>query len=129
MIVLDTCAVIWDALDPSMLTPKARRAIERYEADLVVCDISLWEVAMLIQRKRLLVDYSAAGFINLALKARNLQVQPITPEIAELSTNLGSELRGDPADRLIAATSILGNAPIVTADRELRRASIVDTIW
>ncbi len=34
-----------------------------------------------------------------------------------------------PADRLIAATSVLNQAPVVTADQNLRNASIVETIW
>jgi PIN domain nuclease of toxin-antitoxin system len=48
---------------------------------------------------------------------------------SELSVNFGSELNNDPADRLIAATSILANAPIVTADENLRGASFLKTVW
>ncbi|MCR4307466.1 MAG: PIN domain-containing protein, partial [Candidatus Berkelbacteria bacterium] len=59
----------------------------------------------------------------------NYLVQEITPEIAELSVNFESELNNDPADRLIAATSILANAPIVTADENLRGTSFLTTIW
>ena len=129
MIVLDTCAIIWDALDASQLTSKAKNAIERHESDLLICDISIWEIAMLIKRKRLVVDLSASGFISLLLQARNFHIQAITPEIAELSVNLGAQINYDPADSLIAATSILGNAPIVTADRNLRGAAVVETIW
>jgi len=129
MIVLDTCAIIWDALDAGQLTPKAKKAIERHENDLIICDISIWEIAMLIKRKRLVVDDTASGFINLVIQSRNYFVQKITPEIAELSVNFGSEINNDPADRLIAATSLLGNAPIVTADENLRAASMLKTIW
>ena len=52
MIVLDTCAIIWDALDASRLTPKAEKAIEQNAGELVICDISIWEIAMLIKTKR-----------------------------------------------------------------------------
>lgn len=129
MIVLDTCAIIWDALDASKLTAQARAAIERHEHELMVCDISIWEIAMLIKRKRLVVDYAAAGFISLLLQARNFHLQEITPEIAELSVNLAADIGSDPADRLIAATSILRNAPVITADQNLREAAMVETIW
>ena len=129
MIVLDTCAVIWDALDASKLTPKAKKAIARHQSELIICDISIWEIAMLIKRKRLVIDFDTAGFINLVLQSRNFHIQAITPEIAELSVNFGSEINNDPADRLIAATSILSNAPVITADRNLREATIVSTIW
>ena len=129
MIVLDTCAVIWDALDADQLTTKAKNAIERHENELIVCDISIWEIAMLIRKERLVVDGTASGFIKLLLEARNFQVQEITAEIAELSVNFGAEISNDPADRLIAATSILRNAPIISADRNLRASTLLETIW
>ena len=129
MIFLDTCAIIWDALDASKLSPDARNTIELNERSLIICDISIWEIAMLIKRKRLVLDDTAAGFINLLLQSRNYFIQELTPEIAELAVNFGSEINNDPADRLIAATSILGNAPIVTADENLRGATMVETIW
>ena len=129
MILLDTCAIIWDALDTGKLSSEAKDAIELNERELIICDISIWEISMLIKRKRLVVDDTASGFINLLLQSRNYLVQEITPEIAELSVNFGSEINSDPADRLIAATSILRNAPVVTADQNLRCATMVETIW
>ena len=97
MIVLDTCAIIWDALDASKLTPKAEKAIEQNAGELVICDISIWEIAMLIKRKRLVIDLDTSGFINLLLQSRNFRIQEITPEIAELSVNFSSEINNDPA--------------------------------
>jgi PIN domain nuclease of toxin-antitoxin system len=129
VILLDTCAVIWDALEPNQLTPKAKNAIERYQNELIVCDISIWEIAMLIRKGHLVVESTTSGFIRLLLEARNFQVQEITAEIAELSVNFGPEISNDPADRLIAATSILRNAPVVSADQNLRKATLVETIW
>ena len=129
MILLDTCAIIWDALDAGKLSPDAKNSIELNHSELIICDISIWEIAMLIKRKRLVLDATASGFINLLLQSRNYFIQEITPDIAELSVNFGSEINNDPADRLIAATSILGNAPIVTADQNLRNATMVETIW
>ncbi len=129
MILLDTCAIIWDALDASKLSPDAINAIEANEGELIICDISIWEISMLIKRKRLVIDDTASGFLNLLLQSRNYLIQEITPEIAELSVNFGSEINNDPADRLIAATSILGNAPVVTADHNLRSTTVLETIW
>ena len=129
MIVIDTCAVIWDALNPGRLSSAAKSAIEYHEHELVICDISIWEISMLIKRKRLVLDDTVAGFINLLLQSRSYLVRAITPEIAELSVNFTAELNNDPADRLIAATSVLLNAPVVTADKNLRDSSFVETIW
>lgn len=129
MILLDTCAIIWDALETSKLTPKAKKAIKRSESELIICDISIWEISMFIKKKRLVVDDTVSGFINLILQSRNFRIQEITPEIAELSVNFRAEIYSDPADRLIAATSIIRNAPIITADKNLRDTTILETIW
>jgi PIN domain nuclease of toxin-antitoxin system len=129
MILLDTCAIIWNALEPSKLSPKAKEMIEQAEDQLIICDISIWEISMLIKKKRLVIDGTASEFIKLVIQSQNYQIQQITPEIAELSVNFGEEINNDPADRLIAATSILNNSPLITADKNLIEAKIVETIW
>ena len=129
MILLDTCTIVWDALEPDKLTTEAKRAIEHSGDELIICDISLWEIAMLIRKKRLVVEDTISGFTRLVLQSRDYLVSEITPEIAELSVNFGTEISKDPVDRLIAATSIARNTPIVTADRNLRESTIIETIW
>ena len=131
MILLDTCAIIWDALDHKQLTDKALNAID--EADkfntLMVSDISIWEIAMLVKKKRIQIGTNAANFMNLYLQTRNISVIHILPEIAELSVNFGVEINNDPADRIITATAITQNAQLVTADQNLITSEIVDTLW
>ncbi|MEZ5308569.1 MAG: type II toxin-antitoxin system VapC family toxin [Pyrinomonadaceae bacterium] len=129
MILIDTCAIVWDALDAKRLSSRARAAIDKPSAELLICDISLWEISMLMKRKRIEVAETPSEFIRLALRARNYSVQAITPEIAELSVNFGPELSNDQADRIIAATSVLLNAPLVTADKNLIKSSLLETIW
>ncbi|MFC3852248.1 type II toxin-antitoxin system VapC family toxin [Salinispirillum marinum] len=131
VILLDTCAIIWDALDQEKLTENAKNAIAKADEHnaLIISDISIWEISMLIKRSRIEVSTTPANFINLFLESRSVSVISISPEIAELSTNFGSEINNDPADRVIAATSIIHNARLVTADTNLRQATLIDTIW
>lgn len=131
MILLDTCAIIWDALEPDQLSDSAREAIETgyQNQTLIIADISQWEIAMLIRKGRVSVGTSAARFLNLILRARNIRVQSITPEIADLSVNFGNGLNNDPADRLIVASTIINKARLVTADKDLLKSSLVETIW
>jgi PIN domain nuclease of toxin-antitoxin system len=131
VILLDTCAIIWDGLDQGKLTKKALQAVETASNQnaLLVSDISFWEIAMLVNKGRIAFPTKAAYFIQLFLKARNPVVIPISPEIAELSANLPPELNNDPADRIIAATAILHNARLVTADDNLLQCNFVDTLW
>jgi PIN domain nuclease of toxin-antitoxin system len=131
MILMDTCAIIWDALDPKQLSAKAKKAINKADENnaLIISDISLWEIAMLNKKGRIQISTTPANFINLFLQSRNIAVISISPEIAELSVSFGLEINGDPADRIIAATSIIHNAQLVTADNNLRSCKAIDTLW
>ena len=55
MILLDTCVLVFDALTPERLSAAARSALEQGEQDsaLACADISLWEIAMLVDKKRI----------------------------------------------------------------------------
>ncbi|PKG98097.1 type II toxin-antitoxin system VapC family toxin [Paraglaciecola sp. MB-3u-78] len=131
MILMDTCVIVWDALEPAQLTSKAVDAIDKADKHnaLIVSDISIWEISMLIKKGRIEVATTAANFINLFLQSRNITVKSISPEIAELSVNFDSEINNDPADRIIAATSIIYNAQLITADKNLRNSELLDTVW
>jgi len=131
VILLDTCAIIWDALEKSKLTEKANTAIAKADENnaLIISDISIREISMLIKRSRIKVATSSANFINLFLESRNISVVSISPEIADLATSFSSEINKDPADRIIAATSIIQNAQLITADYNLRQSKLIDTIW
>ena len=79
--------------------------------------IVLWEVAKLAQLGRIQVDLDDR---QVEKTLARVHVWPITTEIARTSTRL--DVRGDPADELIAATSVVHDVPLVTRDRALRRS-------
>ena len=63
---------------------RARKAIALAFTDraLACSDISLWEIAMLIARKRLDPVMDARQFLDDMIAARHVRVLPITAEIA-----------------------------------------------
>ncbi len=129
-IICDTNALLFDALQPDRLTDKARQALDDGEQDrsLACSDISLWEIAMLITRQRIIVDAEPRVFLEAILAARHIQVLPISPRIAALSQS-GLFPHGDPADRIIAATAMHYHAPLITSDGKLRQLEQFATIW
>ncbi len=131
MITVDTHVIIWDALKPEMLSSKAKKALEisNQTDGILFCEISLWEIAMLIWKKRIEIDIPFIEFINLIKASNNYIFQGITPEIAELSTQLPAEINLDPVDRIISATSIVTHTKLVTADTNLRNSKRTKTIW
>ena len=84
---------------------------------------------MLIEKERLKIETESKAFLNLILQANKTSVQPITAEIATLAVQFPTRITKDPADRLIAATSLANNATLITADQNLRRSSIIPTLW
>lgn len=79
--------------------------------------IVLWEIAKLAELGRIEVDLDDSDVVRTLAR---VHLWPITREIAYASTRL--DFHSDPADELIAATSVVHNVPLVTRDRRLRRS-------
>lgn len=87
---------------------------------LAISDIVLWELAMLAKANRLRMDLDDTEFRSFF---RTLTVIPITLEIARGSTQL--DFSSDPADQIIAATSVVEKIPLLTRDRIIRKSKMV----
>jgi PIN domain nuclease of toxin-antitoxin system len=87
---------------------------------LAISDIVLWELSMLVEKGRLQLDLESQEFVAWL---RNITIIPISLEIARLSTQL--DFSSDPADEIIAATSIVKGIPLLTRDRRIRNSRMV----
>lgn len=76
-----------------------------------------WEICKLQQLGRIELDLDLP---EVARVLNRIHTWPLTWEICRASCRL--DVRGDPADELIAATSLVHNVPLVTRDRALRRS-------
>ena len=90
------------------------------ENEWAISDIVLWELAKLIDLGRLELDLHSPEFQNCL---RKLTVIPISVEIARMSCGLG--FSSDPADEIIAATSVVEKIPLLTRDRRMRKSRMV----
>jgi PIN domain nuclease of toxin-antitoxin system len=79
--------------------------------------IVLWEIAKLIQLGRVELELDAPDVVRALAR---VHVWPITREVALASTRL--DIRGDPADELIAATSLVHAVPLLTRDKMLLKS-------
>ena len=100
------------------LRPRETRLLQadRWSISAIV----LWEVAKLAQLGRIAIDLDDADVVRALAR---IHLWPLTREIALMSTRL--DIRGDPADELIAATSAVHHVPLVTRDRALLRSKVV----
>jgi PIN domain nuclease of toxin-antitoxin system len=58
-----------------------------------------------------------------------LDLLPITAEIAAHAGSLSEPVHGDPIDRLIIATALAAKAKLITADKQIRALELVETVW
>lgn len=82
--------------------------------------IVLWEIAKLAQLGRVAIELDDPEVVRVLAR---VHVWPISREVALASTRL--DLWGDPADELIAATSLVHNVPLLTRDKVLLKSTRV----
>jgi PIN domain nuclease of toxin-antitoxin system len=85
-----------------------------------ISGIVLWELAKLVQLGRVDLDLDDPEVVRTLSR---LHVWPIDLAVAVQSTRL--DFGGDPADELIAATSVVHRVPLLTRDRRIRASRIV----
>ncbi len=125
--LLDTHAWVWWVDQDPQLGAKVIDALDRLPATErpYLCDISLWEVAMLVERRRLTLDVPLHDWLDAAAHPRSVQLIPITPEVAAEVDALPSSFHRDPANRVIVATSRALRIPVLTHDELIRRSRLV----
>jgi PIN domain nuclease of toxin-antitoxin system len=131
MILLDTHAWIWLLSSPHKLSSHAKEHIDSavVNQQVYVSSISVWEMAMLVNKGRLLLTMHAEDWIDTAEKLPFLHFVPIDNGIAFQSVNLPGNIHNDPADRIIVATAIKLKVPIISKDRRIRDYPHVPSVW
>ena len=113
-------------LDTHMLIHAWRGDLRARERELLsgdawgVAAIALWELAKLVQLGRIDLDLDDPE-VDAVLAG--LHVWPVDLAVAKASTRL--DFSGDPADELIAATSVVHGAPLLTRDRQILESKLV----
>ena len=120
MIVLDTHIWVWWVHNDAQLTDKHREIIQGYEDEgLGISVFSCWEVAKLVEQKRLTLHCSIDEWLETALHYPGIELLALTPEIVVESARLPGEFHRDPADQIIVATARIYDCPLLTADNKI----------
>jgi len=86
------------------------------DGDAAFSAISVWEVALLLAKRRLTLDVTAIQWRQNFLDAGLTEI-PVDGVIAARSVSL-SDFHDDPADRIIMATALEGHE-LITDDRNM----------
>ena len=82
--------------------------------------IVLWEIAKLAALGRIEVDLHSPELTRIISR---VQLWPLTLDVCRAIDML--DFDGDPADEIIAATSVVERVPLVTRDGKMRRSKVV----
>lgn len=113
-IVLDTHAWLW------MIEGDSRvNSLSSHVGLMSICAISVWEIGMLVDKKRLVLQPNVKEWIRHYLHAPFI-LQPLSTDISLRAASLPG-FHGDPADRMIVASALELGQPLVTADRAIQQ--------
>jgi PIN domain nuclease of toxin-antitoxin system len=125
--LLDTHAWIWWVQGDARLGRTVLAALDALPQSNrpAISSISLWEVATLVERGRLVLPEPLERWFDAAADPRSVRILPISTAVAAEVARLPPSFHRDPADRLIVATSRVLRLPVVTHDRAIIRSRLV----
>ncbi len=126
-LLLDTHVWLWYVTGSGDLPRSLREAIEEAVGLCWLSPISVWEVGMLIGKRRIRTPRDAAQWIDEAMAAYPLREAPVNFEVARTVPALKLP-HGDPADHFLAATALVYDLTLVTLDRNLISARAVEIL-
>jgi PIN domain nuclease of toxin-antitoxin system len=128
--LLDTHAWVWWICGDERLTARERDELDNLPPSSrpVLAEISLWEVAMLVERGRLELNMDLERWLAVASSPATVELARVTPAVAAEVARLPAGFHRDPADRLIVATARVRKLRVLTRDRMITQARVVP-LW
>ena len=117
-LLLDTHIWLWSLAAPENLTPRVRAELESPDNERWLSPISTWELMILIERRRVVVDGDSTMWVRDVLKRIPFREAALTHEVAVVSRTIKLPHQ-DPADRFLAASAKVYELTLVTADERL----------
>ena len=115
-VLLDTCALVWFAIDDDQLPEKARKVVESLDTEAFTSAASAWEIATKV---RLGKWPGAEGLaLDLVSVIRELGFTELRVSVEHgVRAGLLPGPHRDPFDRMLIAQAQAENLPIVSCDR------------
>lgn len=125
--LLDTHTWIWLLHEPRKLSKAAQHAVANPNNLIHLSPVSVWEASQLYERKRISTNLDFLSWCRRALTAVPLREVPLTLAIAEQASQLQLP-QPDFGDLFLAATALVEQLTLITADEQLLAAKWLKTI-
>ena len=129
--VADTHALIWYLEDSPRLGSAARNifdACDRQEILIYVPTICLVEMLYLQEKGRISADLKALLDAELRSAGSRLVVANLTADVVDAMDRIPRDIVPDMPDRIIAATALHLDLPLLTRDNRIRLSG-VNAVW
>lgn len=130
-VVVDTHIVIWYFADPTQLSKPAEIAIDNAGANatILVSSITIVELIYLTEKGR--IRHDVLDLLRSALddSTTAFRLIEVNREIADQVGNIPRQIVPDMPDRIISATALHLNLPLIAKDRKIRALQSIQTIW
>lgn len=130
-VLADTHTLLWWRAGGARLSTTAGLTLDHASA-VFVSPLTLWEVAMLVQKGRVSLDRPTMQWSRDLLAEDGLELAPVDERIAVLAAEL-APFHGDPVDRMLVATAQVRQVPLISKDRLIHDYSHSpqgpDVIW
>lgn len=120
--LIDTHVWVWHMMGDPRLEAAHKRILQDRNNEFWLSSISIWEIGLLPEKKKLKVNTAPPVWLERAFQAFPVREAALTFKIAARSREITLP-RSDPADRFIAATAAEMKIPLLTVDENLIRCS------
>ncbi len=126
-LLLDTHIWLWNLLEPEKLVARVARALENPANEAWLSPVSIWELVILVEKRRVFLELPIAAWIQEAGEALPFREAAVTAAVA-LEMSRVALPQKDPADRLLVATARVFGLTLVTADEHLLGAKGIEVL-
>jgi PIN domain nuclease of toxin-antitoxin system len=125
-IILDTHIVVHASNDT--LEPARKRFVEDPGSELFISAVTLWELTKLVELGHIEMPDGFDRFIRELCSHPRYTIAQYDADLMIELLEVAPKLPKDPADQIIVATARCLGAALMTNDRRIRKAGLVDVL-
>lgn len=126
-LLLDTHILLWSLLAPTNLTREVAAQLENRANELWLSPMNTWELIILVEKGRVILEADPITWIRGVFRRIPFKEASINHEVA-IQSRIIDLPHQDPADRFLAATALVYDLILVTADDRLLGARGISTL-
>lgn len=131
MFVTDTHTIVWASTKKfSQLSPKILSVFEKAdkgESLVYIPSVVLWEVAILQSLGKINLPQKFDYWANQLLKKQGFEVIPL--DVSIIANAVGYNFNNDVFDKIIVASAVEFDLPLMTKDNAIINSNLVEIYW